>query len=240
MAIRGPAQAEEMTNAFFQGEYDFLNQNAGNRLPGFYTPSGDWSSLEGEEEDTILIQDGSHWLTSIGTGFAGFMGKVAGEKYQEFLDNVGAYYHFPLAISKESGRGDGVLSVQVQPLGGRIDQAGGLAFGLRNVGNYFVLRVNALENNLILFEFINNRRYTRASSSVEIEKGRWHTLQVEVSGNQIKGCLDGNLLMDYTADWPVHGHIGLWTKADSLTRFRNLTGNGVSATRSWSETKPPG
>jgi pyruvate,water dikinase len=232
MSIANPAQAEEMTDAFFQGEYDFLNQNVGNRLPGFYTPSGDWRSLEESEKGMVLIQDGSRWLTSIGSGFAGFMGKVAGANYQEFLDNAGAYYHFPLAIAKESGMGDAVLSVQVQPLGGRIDQAGGLAFGLRNVGNYFALRVNALENNLILFEFVNNRRYARTTTSVEIETGQWYTLQVEISGNHIKGYLDGKLLIEHRADWPVHGHVALWTKADSLTRFCNLTFNdGVSGTR---------
>ena len=237
MTIANPAQAEEMTAAFFQGNYDFLNQNAGNSLPGFYTPSGDWRSQEDGEEGMILTQDGSHWLTSLGSGFAGLMGKVAGAKYQEFLDNVGAYYHFPLAIAKESDAGDSVLSVQIQPVGGRIDQAGGLAFGLRNVGNYFVLRINALENNLILFEFINNRRHERATTSVEIETSRWYTLRVEVSGNRIKGYLDGKLLMEHTADWPVHGHIGLWTKADSLTRFRNLTANEGSGTQTWPHTK---
>ncbi len=238
MTIANPAQADEMTEAFFQGEYDFLNQNVGNRLPGFYTPLGDWSSQEYPGEGTMLIQDGSRWLTSLGSGFAGFMGKVAGAKYQEFLDNVGAYYHFPLAIAKESGVGDAVLSAQVQPMGGRIDQAGGLAFGLRNVGNYFALRINALENNLILFEFINNRRHERATASVKVETGQWYTIRIEVSGREIKGYLDGKLLTKHTTDWPVQGHIGLWTKADSLTRFRNLTLNdGASGTRTWPHTK---
>ena len=237
MTIAHHAQAEEMTNAFFQGDYDFLNQNVGNSLPGFYTPSGEWRAQGDGEEGMILTQDGSRWLTSLGSGFAGLMGKVAGAKYQEFLDNVGAYYHFPLAIAKESGTGDSVLSVEIQPTGGRIDQAGGLAFGLRNVGNYFVLRINALENNLILFEFVNNRRYERANTSVEIETGQWYALRVEVSGNRIKGYLDGKLLMEHLADWPVHGHIGLWTKADSLTRFRNLTADEVAGTPPLSQAK---
>lgn len=223
MAIANPAQVETMTDAFFQGEYDFLNQNVGNRLPGFYTPLGDWRLLEEQEKETLLVQDGSRWLTSLGSGFAGFMGKLAGAKYQEFLDNVGAYYHFPLAIARESDTGDAVLSVQVQPVGGRIDQAGGIAFGLRNVGNYFVLRINALENNLILFEFVNNRRYARATAAMEIESGRWYTIGVDISGSRITGYVDGKPLLEHTAGWPVHGHLALWTKADSLTRFRSLT-----------------
>lgn len=222
MAIANPAQVDAMTGAFFRGEYDFLDRNGGNRLPGFYTPVGDWR-VEEEEGGRLLIQDGSRWLTGLGSGFAGFMGKVVGRRYQEFLDNVRAYLHFPLAIAKESGMEDGVLAVRVQPVGGRIDQAAGLAFGLRNVGNYFVLRINALENNFILFEFVNNQRFSRAVHAVELETGRWYEIRAEVSGCRIKGYLDGVLLIEYTADWPVRGHAALWAKADSLTRFRGLS-----------------
>jgi pyruvate,water dikinase len=151
------------------------------------------------------------------------MGKMVGARYQELLDNVKAYYYFPLAIAKESRVGDAVIAARVRPMGGRIDQAGGLAFGLRNVGNYFVLRVNALENNLILFEFVNNRRFTRASASLEIETDRWYEIRVETSGNRILGFLDGELVIDTTSEWPAQGYVGLWAKADSVTAFKDLT-----------------
>lgn len=233
MAIADQTHVETMTDAFFQGNYDFLNQSVSTALPDFYTASGNWHSDENNDGGMVLVQDGSGWLTRIGTGFAELMGKVAGANYQEFLDNVGAYYHFPLAISKKGTVADAVLSVEIQPIGGRIDQAGGLAFGLRNVGNYFVLRINALENNFILFEFVNNRRYERATSPVEIETGRWYTIGVEISENSLKGYLDGRLLIEHTADWPAHGHIGLWTKADSLTRFRHLTAKEGPETPPW-------
>lgn len=233
MAIADQNHVETMTDAFFQGNYDFLNQTVTTTLPDFYTASGNWHSEKNNEDGMVLAQDGSGWLTRIGTGFAGLMGKVAGANYQEFLDNVGAYYHFPLAIAKKGSVADAVLSAEIRAMGGRIDQAGGLAFGLRNVGNYFVLRVNALENNFILFEFVNNRRYERASVSVEIETGQWYTIRAEVSGHSLKGYLDGELLIEHTADWPIHGHIGLWTKADSLTHFRHLTANEGPETPPW-------
>ena len=46
------------------------------------------------------------------------------------------YFHFPKAIAKGSAVADGALAVRVRPMGGVIDQAGGLAFGVRNMGNY--------------------------------------------------------------------------------------------------------
>ncbi|MHC1744916.1 MAG: PEP/pyruvate-binding domain-containing protein [Syntrophobacteraceae bacterium] len=222
MAIGNPDQVDVMTEAFYRGDYDYLKQGTGDQLLGFYTPEGHWRLVDVGDEGEVLLQDGSRWVSSLGSGFAGFMGKVMGARYQELLDNVKAYYYFPLAIAKESGVGDAVISTRVKPMGGRIDQAGGLAFGLRNVGNYFVLRVNALENNLILFEFVNNRRFSRASASLAIETGRWVDIQVETTGNHILGYLDDELLIDYTAEWPVHGYVGLWSKADSVTGFREL------------------
>ena len=61
-------------------------------------------------------------------------------------------------------------------MAGSVDQAGGLAFGIRNINNYFVLRVNALEDNVILFEYVNNKRLTRATVQKEIKKDQWYLI----------------------------------------------------------------
>lgn len=223
MAIASPAQVEAMTERFFQGDYDFLGQNTGSQVPGFYTPEGDWRIVHTGEEEEMLLQDGSRWASAIGSGFAGLMGKMLGARYQALLDNVKAYYYFPLAVARESRVEDALIAVGVKLMAGRIDQAGGLAFGLRNVGNTFVLRINGLENNLTLLEFVNNRRFSRAVVPVEIATGRWYTIRVETSGNHIRGYLNEDCLIEYTAEWPVHGYVGLWTKADSVTGFKDLS-----------------
>jgi pyruvate,water dikinase len=105
---------------------------------------------------------------------------------------------------------------------GSIDQAGGLAFGIRNINNYFVLRINVLEDNVILFEYINNKRLTRASVQKEIKKGWWYLITAEVKGDTLKCYLDDELLLEYTAERPLTGYVGLWTKADSVTFFEKL------------------
>ena len=111
----------------------------------------------------------------------------------------------------------------MKPVGGSIDRAGGLAFGIRNVGNYFVLRVNALEDNFALFETVSNRRFQRASVPKKIQTGRWYGIRVETSGSSLKGYLDDELLIEYTAERPLKGYVGLWTKADSVTYFDQLS-----------------
>lgn len=228
MTIATPEQLEAMTEAFFREDYDFLGQSQGKTLPGFYTPTGDWRLMgdreEGEGRGGLrVLQDGSGAVSAVGAVLARFMGKVLGARYQRFLDNMKAYAYFPLAVARESGVADASISVRVKPMSGRIGRAGGLVFGLRHVGDYFVLRVDALENDLVLFEFVNNRRFSRATVPRKIETGRWVEIRVETRGNRIRGFLDGELLVDYAAAGPVHGRVGLWTSADSVTCFEGFS-----------------
>jgi len=64
---------------------------------------------------------------------------MIGAKYQQFLDNIQAYFYFPLAIAKDGFVSNGIISAEVMPVAGLIDQAGGIAFGIQNIGNYFVV-----------------------------------------------------------------------------------------------------
>ena len=222
MAIGNEAEMTRMIEAFFAGDYDFLNRAQEIRIPGFYTHTGDWQRVE-ENGRTLLLQDGSEYGSSLSSGMANFMGKMMGAKYQELLDNIEAYYYFPLAIAKDSEVADAILKVRVKPIAGSVDQAGGLAFGIRNINNYFVLRINALEDNIILFEYVHNKRLTRATIQQEITKDQWYRIAVEIKDNTLKGYLDGARLLEYTAERPLAGYVGLWTKADSVTYFDELT-----------------
>jgi pyruvate,water dikinase len=222
MAINSEADVQPMVNAFFQGDYDFLNQSESRRLPNFYTSSGNWRR-QAEDGRSVLWQDGSHYLSSFSTGLASMMETVIGHTYLDILDNIGAYFYFPLAIAKESFMTAGVISVLAKPVAGSIDQAGGLAFAIRNVGNYFVFRINTLEDNVILFEFVNNKRLKRVTTPIKLTADRWYQLRVEFSGRHCRCFLDQELVIDYDTNRPLDGYIGLWTKADAVTQFTNLT-----------------
>jgi len=222
LAITNEAEVARMIESFFQGEYDFLRQAQETRIPEFYTNTGNWKVVEAEGR-RLLQQDGSEYGSILTAGLTNFMGKVMGHKYLEFLDNIEAYFYFPLAIAKDSEVSEAVLKVRVKPVAGSVDQAGGLAFGIRNVNNYFVLRINALEDNLVLFEFVNSRRLQRVTVKQEINTGEWRRLAAEISGNTFKGYLDDELRLEYTAERPLSGYAGLWTKADSVTYFADLT-----------------
>jgi pyruvate,water dikinase len=221
MALNNPEQVVSLTESFFQGKYNILQKESEDAPKDFYLITGNWTTAKPDMEPGVL-QDGSDFSSSISTGVSQAMTRLMGKRYQEMLDNIGAYYYFPLAIAKASLMDGGTATVMVKPLSGTIDQAGGLAFAIRDWGNYFVFRVNALEDNAILFEFRNGRRVERASADTPITVGQWHHLRVEMSGRHVRAFLEDRFMLEYEADHDLNGHAGLWTKADSVTLFNEL------------------
>ena len=207
-----------MTESFFQQDYDFLEGNRKDKPRDLYISVGNWRRIE-KEGRTVCIQDGSDYGSWISSKVAGVMGRFFGSGYGDFLDNIQAYYYFPLAIAKDSAMELGTMTVRVKPVAGSVDQAGGIAFGIRNMGNYFVFRINALENNAALFEFKNSKRLKLAKVDTPMPSNVWSVLRVEIAGHQVKAYLNNSLLIDYEADRSVGGYLGLWTKADSVTEF---------------------
>ena len=222
MALTRPEDVERLASLFFEGDYDFLSRDRGDKLPGFYIQEGDWEVKE-IEGNPVYLQDGSRAGFRVSTGMAKLMGKVAGSGLQEFLDRMEPYYYFPLIIAKSGEMTEGTVRAEVKTVGGHIDRAGGIVFGLRSLGNYFVWRLNALEDNIVLFEYLKHKRSQRAAVNQKIESGRWYGLKVEVDGRMIRGYLDEKPVLTYETSSSLKGHAGLWTKADSVTWFRNFT-----------------
>jgi pyruvate, water dikinase len=221
MGIANPEDVALMTESFFHQDYNFLERKREDEPREFYISIGKWRRLE-REGRTLCLQDGSEYGTWVSSKVAGVMGRFFGSGYQEFLDNIHAYYYFPLAIAKESSMENGTVSVKVRPVSGSIDQAGGIAFGIRDLANYFAFRINALENNAILFEFKNSKRIQLVTVDTPIRANVWHTLQVDMDGSGLKAYLNGQLVIEYETNRTLDGYVGLWTKADSVTEFDSL------------------
>ena len=221
MALNSPDQVLLLADDFFEGRYGFQESVNPDAPQDFYVITGDWRSVTTGEVGTI-VQDGSQFAPQTSIGVAQAMTRLLGKRYQEFLDTIEAYYYFPLAISRKGFLADCDVEVMVRPVGGHIDQAGGVAFGIRDWDNYFVFRINALENNAILFEFRNGKRFSRVEVEAEVSTGNWHLLQVMIRGERMSASLDSREIITFMSETPLHGHLGLWTKADSVTEFRGL------------------
>lgn len=222
MALNSPDQILLLADDFFAGRYGFQESINPDAPEDFYVITGDWRNVT-TGGDTITVQDGSQFAPQTIIGVAQAMTSLLGKRYQEFLDTIEAYYYFPLAIARQATLTDCDVEVMVRPTGGHIDQAGGVAFGIRDWNNYFVFRINALEDNAILFEFRNGKRFSRVEVEAEVSSGKWHLLRVMIRGERVSAYLNSHEIMTYTSEAPVHGHVGLWTKADSVTEFRGLS-----------------
>ena len=222
MAITSPAEAEAMAESFFRGDYDLLSKRRTNPLPAFHLVAGDWECAVDPESGGLARQDGSRWASGLTRASASFLGRLAGQRYQRFLDRIEAYFHFPLALAKGPELGEARISVQVRPVSGHIDQAAGLAFAARTAGDYLVFRINALEDNAVLFEFKGGERRELASAALPVRSGEWRELAVAVAGDGIVCQVDGQPVLIFRPPAPVSGLVGLWTKADSVTEFRAL------------------
>lgn len=221
MVLKNQDDVRRCVDAFFVGDYDFLSGERPDLPAAFYVHLGNWRCIS-DGGRMLLEQDGSQWGLSVARWFSGIASRTFGRGYQEMLDSIGAFFYFPIAIARDSESADATISVGVLPVGGNIDQAGGIAFGIRNVANYFVFRINPLEENVMMYEYCNGHRLVRGSMDMDLSTGVWYELQVRIAGREIAGFVNGLHVLSHTASAPVSGHGGLWTKADALIRFSEL------------------
>lgn len=117
--------------------------------------------------------------------------------------------------------------VRFYPIAGRQDASGGIVFRFAE-GKYYVIRANALEGNFRLYSYDRGRRQLANASVKAPERGLWHMIRIVAVGDRIQGWLNGVLLLDHRDSRFRAGRIGLWTKADSVTAFDDLTIRGVA------------
>jgi hypothetical protein len=219
--LRSHLSAAEDKNSSKQMVEDFSGETVGAEPASFVPAVGNWLiGVDGNNK--VLVVDGRKW--SEGQAAAGLADKaraIYGERYAEFLDNVKAYAYFPFAVFKDvQDFKEGEISLRFKPIAGRIDQAAGIVFNLKPNGDYLILRGNALENNLVLFQYMRGKRSpVKWIRNTPTATQKWHDLKLEVSGTSVKGYLDGKLYLEHTLDSPVAGRVGVWSKADSFVYF---------------------
>jgi len=110
--------------------------------------------------------------------------------------------------------------MRFKSIAGRIDQGAGILFDLKPNGDYYALRANPLENNLVLWRMHHGKRTAESwVRDVVTPSRRWHDITLKVKGTQVKGYVNGKQYLAFTLPAPVVGKVGIWTKADSVVYF---------------------
>ena len=127
---------------------------------------------------------------------------------------------FPWCVMSGPSFADGFVETHLKLVSGQEDQAGGVIWRFKDTDNYALARANASEGNVTVFEVVKGRRRAIKSIDLEVSAKTWHTLRVEVSGQQVTVYFNGKRVID-TSETQVHGSggVGVWTKAESVTAF---------------------
>src|SRR5713101_6776318 len=130
---------------------------------------------------------------------------------------------FPVLIADSGEYGDLDVSMKAKAISGKIDQGMGLVFRFRDPRSYYIVRANALENNFRLYRMVNGKRLQFAGANAKVSSGQWHAVRVVAKGDHITCWFDGKQLIDSHDKTYTTGKVGLWTKADSVIAFDDLT-----------------
>lgn len=130
---------------------------------------------------------------------------------------------FPLCIHDTFTARDVDVETRFRPVSGKVDRAAGIVLRLRDPDNYYVVRANALEDNVRLYRVVKGERRQFAGASAKVPSAQWQTLRIRAEGERFKVFLDGRSLFTATdRTFLEPGKVGLWTKSDTVTHFAYL------------------
>jgi len=143
------------------------------------------------------------------------------------VDTDATDYRFPIAFTGPEMT-DLRLSVRCKPVAGKVDQGCGLIFRLKDADDYYLTRANALEDNVRLYHVVKGRRQQFAGWNGKVASGVWHELAVEAQGDHFQVFFNGKRVIDaHDKTFTGAGKIGVWTKADSVIYFDDLSAQSL-------------
>lgn len=138
---------------------------------------------------------------------------------------------YPICVNEEVVLKDGFVEVHFKSLSGEKDQAAGIVWRYLDSSNYYIVRANALEDNVVLYKVEKGKRSALDivgreggyGVDVPVPLGQWQVLRIEFADDLFTVLLDGTELFQVSDQtFSEAGKIGLWTKADSVTLFDDV------------------
>jgi hypothetical protein len=139
---------------------------------------------------------------------------------------------YPLLLKNDTNIRDGFIEIKFKAIAGSQDRAAGVVWRARDANNYYVVRANALEDNFVLYKTVNGVRSALDivgrkggyGVKVSVPANAWHSLRVDFKANRFSASFNGNQLFEVEdSTFTDAGMVGLWTKADSVTLFDQMT-----------------
>jgi Domain of Unknown Function (DUF1080) len=160
------------------------------------------------------------------------VGAPSGKMVVTQLSTKGDDMRFPVLVYDRTPAQNTSVSVKFKAISGKEDQAAGLVVRYQDPNNYYVVRANALEDNVVFYIVKNGSRIDLPvkgqgrtyGAKAPVTKGAWNTLGLIAIGDTFTISLNGKKLYDVVyKQIGKAGKVGLWTKADSVIQFDDLT-----------------
>jgi hypothetical protein len=138
---------------------------------------------------------------------------------------------YPLLLKEGTNIENGFIEIKFKAVAGSEDRAAGLVWRARDANNYYVVRANALEDNVVLYKTVGGVRSPldivgRSGGygvDVSVPPDQWLALRVDFKGNRFRVLYNGKQLFEVEdSTFSDAGKVGLWTKADSVTLFDEI------------------
>jgi hypothetical protein len=135
---------------------------------------------------------------------------------------------FNICVADDTSYKDVELIVAFKAVAGKKDQGGGFVWRYQDHNNYYICRMNPLEDNFRVYKVVNGKRSREfQDATVKVPLNEWHTLKVKMIGDRIECFLDGEKHLDVKdSSITEAGKVGLWTKADAQSHFDEFKVSG--------------
>jgi hypothetical protein len=143
-------------------------------------------------------------------------------------------FRFPVCVYDGLTAKDVDVSVKFKPVSGKVDQGAGIVWRYQDQDNYYIVRANALEHNVVLYKVEKGKRTDLPlvgegrtyGKKEQVPSGQWGTLRLLARGDQFEVFHAGKKLYEVRDEtFKGAGKVGVWTKADSVIYFDDLTIN---------------
>ena len=135
---------------------------------------------------------------------------------------------FNICVAEDTKYQDVELYVSFKAVAGDSDQGGGFVWRYKDNNNYYICRMNPLEDNYRVYHVVNGKRIQiGGKEGIKVPVGEWHKLKVEVKSKKMEGYLDGEKMWEVTDEtFTDAGKVGLWSKADAQSHFDEFKAAG--------------
>jgi hypothetical protein len=139
---------------------------------------------------------------------------------------------YPLLLKNDTSVKDGFIEVKFKAIAGSQDRAAGVVWRAKDASNYYVVRANALEDNFVLYKTVNGVRSALDivgrkggyGVAVPVPANTWHSLRIDFKATRFRASFNGKQLFEVEdSTFTDAEKVGLWTKADSVTLFDQMT-----------------